>query len=74
MSMQQHTHAKYFCVIGPAINGSAISLSVHCLFRNMNYHAVVSREDKRYQGLSVWGFSRGAMVHAVDGKNPGHSP
>ena len=34
-------------VIGLAINGSAISVSMHCLFFDMHSHALVSREDAR---------------------------
>ena len=47
---------------------------MHCLFCNVHSHALVIREDIQDQGLSCWGSYRIAIVHAVDGKSPGHSP
>ena len=43
-------------------------------FANMHSHVLVSKEDTLAQGLSCWGSSRRAMVHAVDGESPGQSP
>ena len=43
-------------------------------FANMHSHALVNREYTRAQKLYCWGSSIRAMVHAVDGKSPGHSP
>ena len=43
-------------------------------FANMHSHALVNMKDTRYHGISCWGSSRRAMMHAVDGKSPGHSP
>ena len=43
-------------------------------FANMHSHALVIREVTQAQVLSGWVSSRRAMVHAVYGKIPGHSP
>ena len=43
-------------------------------FANMHSRVLVRREDTQAQGLSCWGSYRRAMVHAVDGEIPGHSP
>ena len=43
-------------------------------FENMHLHALVGREDTRYQGITCLGSSRRAMVYVVDGNITGYSP
>ena len=58
-SPEMATQSRFLCIV---------------YFADINSYVLVSREDTRAQGLSFWGSSRRAMVHAVYGKSPGHSP